>query len=175
MTRRMGEFNVLPSDLLEALRQSSRSNVHVSNEYTRLGRPSYHTNGNRFFTYVLQLSNNKIYVGDTSNIYSRLISHFEMSESSSVWVKTHGPVKRILEITYDAPAGAERERFMEYASIFGFDNVRGSCWCRETMSKPYGLDEFKRGQMSHKFLSRSEIHQVEKDIRAIVSEMITSE
>jgi len=171
----MGEFeNVLPSDLLEALRQSSRSNVHVSNEYTRLGRPSYHTNGNRFFTYVLQLSNNKIYVGDTSNIYSRLISHFEMSESSSVWVKTHGPVKRILEITYDAPPGAELERFMEYASIFGFENVRGSCWCKEKMSPPQRLADFKRCQVSHKFLSRSEIHQVEKDIRAIVAEMITS-
>jgi predicted GIY-YIG superfamily endonuclease len=169
----MGAFeDVPPADLLEALRQSSLTNVHVTNEYTKLGRPSYHTNGNRFFTYVLQLSNNKIYVGDTSNIYSRLISHFEMSESSAKWVKTHGPVKRILEITYDAPPGAERERFMEYASIFGFDNVRGSCWCKESMTTPFGLDEFKRGQVPHKFLSRSEIHQVEKDIRKIVSEII---
>ena len=169
----MSEFeNIPPADLLEALRQSSLTNVHVSNEYTKLGRPSYHTNGNRFFTYVLQLNNNKIYVGDTSNIYSRLISHFEMSESSAKWVKTHGPVKHVLEITYDAPPGAERERFMEYASIFGFDNVRGSCWCKDNMTKPYGLDDFKRGKMSHKFLSRSEIRQVEKDIRAIVSEKI---
>ena len=95
-----------------------------------------------------------------------------MSESSAKWVKTHGPVKHVLEITYDAPPGAERERFMEYASIFGFDNVRGSCWCKDNMTKPYGLDDFKRGKMSHKFLSRSEIRQVEKDIRAIVSEKI---
>jgi len=171
----MDSVATLPKNLLEALKNSSLSNVHVANEYTKRDRPSYHTNGNRFFTYVLQLSNNKIYVGDTSNIYARLISHFQMSESSAKWVRTHGPVVRILEITYDAPPGAERERFMEYASIFGFENVRGSCWCRDSMTSPFGLNEFKRGQMPHKFLNRSEIHQVERDIRAIVSELITSE
>jgi len=161
-----------PSSLLEVLKKCSIANIHVSNEYARLGR-EYETNGNRYFTYVLQLNNNKIYVGDTSNIYSRLISHFQMSPSSAKWVKTHGPVKRILEITYDAKEGAERERFAEYASIFGFENVRGSCWCRDVMSPPYWLADFKRGQMTHKFLSRSEIHEVEKDIRSIVAEMIT--
>lgn len=158
-----------PEKLLEVLRTCSLANIRVLNEYTQLGR--HNGNGNRYFTYVLQLANNKLYVGDTSNIYTRLLSHFQMSESSAKWVKTHGPVKRILEITFDAPPGAERERFMEYASIFGFENVRGSCWCRDSMPPPVGLSDFQRGQVSHKFLSRAEIHQVEKDIRGILSEL----
>jgi hypothetical protein len=93
-----------------------------------------------------------------------------MNESSAKWVKMHGPVKRVLEITYDAPPGAERERFLEYADIFGFENVRGSNWCQNTMSTPFILDDFKRGQMSHKFMTRDEIRQIELDIRKIVAE-----
>ena len=99
------------------------------------------------------------------------MSHIEMSPSSAAWVKLHGPVKRVLEITYDAQPGAEKERFLEYASIFGFPNVRGSWWCRvANANAPFMLDEFVRGQMSHNFMSRSEIRQIEKEIREIVAE-----
>jgi len=157
--------------LLSVLRESALSNIRVSNEYAKLGR-SYETNGNRYFTYALLLQNGKIYCGDTSNIYTRLLAHFEMSESSAKWVKLHGPVKRILEITYDAPPGAENERTMEFADIFGFENVRGGWYCRGTMATPLVLDDFKRGQMSHKFMSRDEIRQIELDIRAIVAKRV---
>lgn len=165
------------SDLLETLRQSALSNVRVSNEFHKIGR-GYNTNGSRYFTYVLLLENegknDKIYVGDTDNIYSRLIAHFDMSSSSAAWVKKFGPVKRILEITYDAQSGAEKERFLEYASIFGFPNVRGSFWCKSApnSSAPFMLDEFVRGQMPHKFMNRQEIRQIEKDIREIVAQRI---
>jgi hypothetical protein len=157
------------SDLLTALKDQALSNIRVTNEYTKLGR-GHEINGFRFFTYALLLQGGKIYIGDSSNIYSRLAAHVEMNESSANWVKTHGPVKRILEITYDAPPGAERERFLEYADIFGFENVRGSNWCRNVMNSPNVLDEFKRGQMSHKFMNRDEIRQIELDIRKIVAE-----
>jgi len=157
------------NELLSALKDQALSNIRVNNEYTKLGR-GHENNGGRYFTYALLLQKGKLYIGDTSNIYSRLAAHIEMNESSSIWVRTHGPVKRVLEITYDAPNGAERERFLEYADIFGFENVRGSNWCRNVMNSPNVLDEFKRGQMSHKFLSRDEIRQIELDIRAIVAE-----
>lgn len=156
-----------PTSLLEVLRDSSLANIRVSNEYKKMGR-EYASNNNRYFTYALLLQNGKVYVGDTGNIYQRLMCHFQMSESSSKWVKQHGPVKRILEITYDAAPGAETERFMEYASIFGFEHTRGSYWCRDNMTVPVGLQDFRRGQTTHKFLSRSEIHEVERDIRKIV-------
>jgi predicted GIY-YIG superfamily endonuclease len=162
--------------LLESLRKAALANVHVSNEFTKAGRV-YSQNGSRYFTYVLLLENggknDKIYVGDTDNIYSRLMTHIEMTPSSAAWVKMHGPVKRVLEITYDAPPGAEKERFLEYASIFGFQNVRGSWWCRVANSNaPFMLDEFVRGQVSHNFMSRSEIRQIERDIRDIVAERV---
>lgn len=160
-----------PPSLLEVLRDSSLANVRVFNEYKRMGRVDA-TNNNRYFTYALLLQNGKVYVGDTGNIYQRLMNHFQMSESSAKWVKQHGPVKRILEITYDAASGAESERFMEYASIFGFENVRGSYWCRDVMAVPFGLQDFKRGQMSHNFMSRSEIHEIERDIRKIVESIV---
>jgi predicted GIY-YIG superfamily endonuclease len=157
--------------LMESLRQVALSNVKASNEFKNIGR-TYNNNGSKFFTYTLQLQNDKIYVGDSDNIFQRLLAHFEMSDSSSKWIKQHGPVKRILEITYDAPVGAEKERFMEYASIFGFPNVRGSWWCRVDQNPPFMLDEFVRGQMSHNFMSRSEIRKIEKDIREIVAERV---
>ncbi|AGE54471.1 GIY-YIG catalytic domain-containing endonuclease [Paramecium bursaria Chlorella virus KS1B] len=158
-------------ELLQVLRESAIANVRVSNQYKKMDREYY--NGNRYFTYALLLQNNKIYVGDTSNIYSRLMSHFEMSESSAKWVKLHGPVKRVLEITYDAPPGAENERTLEYADIFGYENVRGGYHCKLNMETPPSrLDDFKRGQMKHKFLQRDEIRQIELDIRAIVAEKI---
>ena len=161
----------MDQDLLHVLRESALANVKVSNKYLSMNREYY--NGNRYFTYALLLQNNKIYVGDTCNIYSRLMSHFEMSESSAKWVKLNGPVKRVLEITYDAPPGAENERTLEYADIFGYENVRGGYHCKIDMSNPPGsLDNFKRGKMSHKFLQRDEIRQIELDIRAIVSEKI---
>ena len=164
------------SELLSKLRQSALSQIHVGNEFKKAGR-SYNQNGSRYFTYVLLLENggknDKIYVGDTDNIYTRLMTHIEMSPSSAAWVKMHGPVKRVLEITHDAQPGAERERFLEYASIFGFPNVRGSWWCRTANANaPYMMDEFVRGQVPHKFMSRSEIRQIEKDIREIVAERL---
>jgi hypothetical protein len=102
------------------------------------------------------------------------MAHFEMSPSSAAWVKMHGPVKRVLEITYDAQPGAEKERFLEYASIFGFPNVRGSWWCRVAVnsSAPFMLDEFVRGQMAHNFMSRAEIRKLEREIREIVAERV---
>jgi predicted GIY-YIG superfamily endonuclease len=154
--------------LMESLRAVTIANIDAANEFMKMNR-SYNNNGSKYFTYTLQLQNDKIYVGDTDNIIQRLLSHFEMSESSSKWIKLHGPVKRILEITYDAPPGAEKERFMEYASIFGFPNTRGSWWCRVDQNPPFMLDEFVRGKMSHSFLSRAEIKKIEKDIRELVA------
>lgn len=165
----------MESELLNVLREAAVSNVKVGNEFKKRGR-TVNQNGSRYFTYVLLLENegknDKIYVGDTDNIYQRLISHMEMSQNSAAWVKKYGPVKRILEITYDAPPNAEKERFLEYASIFGFPNVRGSWWCRTTgnSNAPFLLDEFVRGQMKHNFLNRQEIRQIEKDIREIVAQ-----
>jgi len=162
------------NELLASLRESAVTQIRVGNEYKKLGREFNGQNGSRYFTYVLLLQNNRLYVGDTDNIYSRLMNHFEMSSSSAAWVRMHGPVKRVLEITYDAQPGAERERFLEYASIFGFENVRGSWWCKvaKNATAPCFLDEFERGRMSHKFMSRFEIKQIERDIRKIVSERI---
>jgi len=156
-------------ELMQVLRESAVANVHVFNRYKKMDRKYY--NGNRYFTYALLLQNNKIYVGDTDNIYSRLMSHFEMSESSAKWVKLHGPVKRILEITYDAQLGAENERTLEYADIFGWENVRGGYHCMLELSKPpVSLENFRRGQMKHNFMQRDEIRQIELDIRKIVAE-----
>jgi predicted GIY-YIG superfamily endonuclease len=156
---------------LQVLRECAIANAKVSNLYKKMNRSYY--NGNKYFTYALLLQNNKIYVGETFNIYSRLMTHFEMSESSAKWVRLHGPVKRILEITYDAPLGAENERTLEYADIFGYENVRGGYHCMLELSKPpLALETFKRGQMKHKFMQRDEIRQIELDIRTIVSEKI---
>jgi predicted GIY-YIG superfamily endonuclease len=159
---------VMDTALLDVLYKSAVLNVNVKKEYTKRGR-KYDSNGNRYFTYALLLQDNKIYVGDTNNIYMRLLNHFEMSDASSKWVKMHGPVKRILEITYDAPEGAENERTLEFSDIFGHENVRGGFYCKVNQNNaPDALHFFERGQVKHNFMPREEIKRIERQIRELI-------
>lgn len=148
-------------ELLRVLLDSARANVKVRHEYRKRKRTT------KYFTYALLLEEGKIYVGETDNIYQRLLEHMTMSNSSAMWVRKHGPVRRVLEITSNAPEGAEEERTLEYMSTFGWENVRGSGWCRKRMlGPPAKLETYVRGEMKHAFMSRQDVddivYQVEK-------------
>ena len=141
--------------------------VLIRKEYAKNGK-TYNCSTNKYFTYALLLDDNKIYVGATDNIYQRLLTHFELADGSSKFVKANGPVKRILEITYDSPQGAENERTMEYMDIWGFQNVRGGYYSRLEINKPDALHFFERGKMSHNFMSRADIKMIENKIRKLM-------
>lgn len=157
------------ADLLRVLLENTRSNLNVRQAYARRNRSVE----DRFFTYALLLQDGKIYVGSTNNIYQRLLDHSMMTTSSSLWVREHGPVKRVLEITTKAPPGAEAERTLEYMSIFGWEAVRGGGWCKMKMSSPpASLEDFTRGQMPHNFLPRSRITEIWRAIDKLSDEML---
>ena len=92
------------------LLQSARLSVDIRRAYSRLKRDP----GARYYTYVLLLQNNKMYVGSTDNIYNRLLDHCQMSKSSAIWVREHGPVQRIVEISRNCNRDDETYKTMEY-------------------------------------------------------------
>ncbi len=158
--------------LLGVLFESASASVRVRQAYAKRKRFI----GDKFFTYALLLRDGKIYVGNSSNIYSRLLDHTLMTPSSSLWVREHGPVQRVLEITVDAPKDAEAERTMHFMSMFGWENVRGASWCRVRMSSPpTGLSEYVPGRMAHHFLSRDEIDDIMAKVENLATELPESE
>lgn len=75
--------------------------------------------------YVLQLENNKWYVGKTTDIAARFKQH--ASGAGSAWTKNYKPLKivetRRLKDQYD-----ETNTTKEYMKKYGVDNVRGGAY-----------------------------------------------
>jgi predicted GIY-YIG superfamily endonuclease len=154
--------------ILQVLLESARINIRVRQEYKKLKR-RYDT---KYFTYALLLGNGKIYVGETNNIYQRLIEHFTMSASSSLWVREHGPIQRVLEITSNAPEGAEEERTLAYMTMFGWENVRGSGWCRVRMAGPPSrLETYALGEMKHAFVPRKDVDDIVDRVKDLIKDL----
>ena len=119
-------------DVEAALIDAARLNIRIRTLYARLKKESK----GRYFTYVILLQNGKIYVGSSDNIYQRLYEHEMQTPQSAGFVREHGPVIRVLEISRNCRADDETYKTLEYMSLFGYENVRGSAWCRGEMRSP---------------------------------------
>ena len=82
--------------------------------------------------YVLELENNKFYVGLSENVNNRLANHF--NGGASVWTKLHKPIKLVECVIGDSLL--EKSKTLEYMSKFGWQNVRGYCWSMTNLQKP---------------------------------------
>lgn len=140
------------------LLQQARLAARIRSTYAKVKRDP----GAKYFTYVLLLRDSKVYVGCTDNVYTRLMDHCLMSESASRWVKEHGPVQRVLEISRNGAADDEAYKTLEYMSMFGWQNVRGAGYCRTALqAPPAGLAGFKREcTRQFEYLTRAEIEQI---------------
>lgn len=128
--------------MIEALLlDAARLSVQIRREYARIKLdPSA-----RYYTYVLLLQRNKMYVGCSDNLFQRLLEHRLMSPSAAVWVREHGPVQRVVEVSRNCAADDETYKTLEYMSLFGWENVRGAGWCRLDMrAPPSALADFER-------------------------------
>ena len=77
--------------------------------------------------YVLQLEDEKIYVGITYNFNLRYAQH--LCGQGAKWTRLHRPL-HVLEIH---PAGSyelENAKTKEFMDRCGWDNVRGGYWCQ---------------------------------------------
>lgn len=114
------------------LLRSARLAVEIRKEYPTWKKdPSA-----RYYTYVLLLQHSKIYIGNTDNIYTRLMDHRLMGPSAAQWVQKHGPVVRIIEIARNCSANTEKQLTLAYMAGFGVQNVRGASYCRPDLAFP---------------------------------------
>lgn len=96
----------------------------------------------KMYLYVLKLENGCYYVGKSSNVNSRLNSHY--SGNGSYWTKIHPPIEgNPLELIEYTPY-SELAKTLEYMDRYGIDSVRGSIYCRKNLS-----DEQRREIESH--------------------------
>ena len=83
------------------------------------------------FIYILQLENNKYYVGKTNNSSFRLEDHF--SNNGSLWTKKYKPIK-VLELISDCDNYDEDKYTIQYMEKYGINNVRGGSFCNIKLS-----------------------------------------
>lgn len=154
------------------LMQSARLTVSIRRAYRRIKRDP----AARYYTYVLLLQDSKMYVGSTDNIYNRLLDHCLMSPSSAVWVREHGPVQRVVEISRDCGRDDELHKTLEYMSLFGWQNVRGAGYCRSAMrAAPACLADFRRDSSRRvDYLTRKEIDEIMLVVRDLAEHHDTS-
>lgn len=140
------------------LLQSTRLALAIRREYGRLKRDQ----AAKYFTYVLQLQEGKFYVGNTDNIYQRLLDHKMMTPSSALWVKQYGPIQRVVEIARNCSKDDELYKTLQYMSMFGWENVRGSSYCKVQMFRPpEALREFVRAREGEfEYLTAEEVGAV---------------
>ena len=77
------------------------------------------------YIYVLQLQNDKYYVGKTINPHSRIETHF--TNNGSEWTKLHKPIK-LVELIPNCDHYDEDKYTYKYMDKFGIDNVRGGSY-----------------------------------------------
>lgn len=90
-----------------------------------------------FYVYVLELEDNKYYVGKTHNPNTRIGEHVmntELKGSGSGWTSLYKPV-RILEIIKCFNDLDEDFTTIKYMKNKGIDNVRGGSFCELNLPK----------------------------------------
>lgn len=78
------------------------------------------------YIYVWELEGGKYYIGYSENLSVRLEQH--TSGEGAIWTKKYKPLS-IIEIIRGGK-DVEKSKTLEYMKLKGFDNVRGSGWCK---------------------------------------------
>jgi hypothetical protein len=111
------------------------------------------------FIYILELENNKYYVGKTTNPNFRLEQHF--TNSGSQWTKKYKPIK-ILELKQNCDDYDEDKYTRMYMDKYGINNVRGGSYVQLKLDKItiQNLEKMNRGTTDKCFLCGEKGHFV---------------
>lgn len=82
--------------------------------------------------YILELENNKYYVGKTNNISFRINDH--INNNGSFWTKKYKP-KKLLEVIENCDNFDEDKYTLKYMEKYGINNVRGGSFCQIKLSE----------------------------------------
>jgi predicted GIY-YIG superfamily endonuclease len=85
------------------------------------------------YIYVLKLIEDRYYVGRTSNILRRIKEHF--TEDGALYTKKYKPLK-VIEIEEEKSNDHERIKTLSTMEKYGWEKVRGYCWCSLLIKKP---------------------------------------
>jgi predicted GIY-YIG superfamily endonuclease len=85
------------------------------------------------YIYVLQLVEERYYVGRTGNIIRRIEEHF--TGNGSIYTKQYKPLK-VIEVEEEKTNEDERLKTLEIMEKYGWEKVRGACWCSLEITKP---------------------------------------
>ena len=83
--------------------------------------------------YILQLIDNKIYIGKTNNLKSTLEQHFTFK--GSIWTTKYKPIK-VIEVIENADIYDEDKIVQQYMDLYGIHNVRGGSFTQTILDKP---------------------------------------
>lgn len=81
--------------------------------------------------YILELNENKYYIGKTKNPSFRIDEHF--NQNGSEWTKKYKPIK-ILENIQNCDSYDEDKYVIKYMKIYGIENVRGGSFSKFNLS-----------------------------------------
>jgi len=79
------------------------------------------------YIYVLELEQQKYYIGKTDNPKMRLDTHFQ--NNGSAWTKKYKPIQ-IIELIPDCDNFDEDKYTLKYMQKYGINNVRGGSFCQ---------------------------------------------
>lgn len=82
--------------------------------------------------YVLQLENNKYYVGKSNNPLKRLTDH--INSNGSAWTNKYKPLD-VIEVIPNCDPFDEDKYTIKYMEQYGINNVRGGSFCRIKLSQ----------------------------------------
>jgi predicted GIY-YIG superfamily endonuclease len=158
-------------DLYTLLLRSAELTVKIRRAYHRLKESS----DAKFFTYVLLLQNGYVYVGNSDNIFVRLMDHLLQSPQSSMWVREHGPVVQVMEVILHSSKDDEMYKMLEWCDLVGYHKVRGATYCKvDARGPPPQLCDFVRDPTRHfKYASRSWIDEMVRYAKILAGELDT--
>ena len=103
----------------------------------------------RSYVYVLEIEDTRYYVGRTSNFIQRMNEHF--TENGALYTKKYKPIK-IKEVVEEKTCYDERDKTLEYMETYGWENVRGYAWCRETLNQKPKIKNTKESKQIKEYV-----------------------
>jgi predicted GIY-YIG superfamily endonuclease len=113
------------------------------------------------YIYVLKLVEERYYIGRTGNILRRIEEHF--TGGGSIYTRKYKPIK-VIEVQEELTTDDERIKTLEIMEKYGWEKVRGACWCSLEIIKP----DFEKSRKSKPKKNKKFVyHENDEKIRCL--------